>query len=391
MTRDCVQGNWKQIAGKTKEQWGNLTGGEIGVAGGSPRPAFGSERQGALLPDAASGVPLIGRAANICAMQRDERAYCTGKPMRPAGAPPYRRVAHTMIHIDLHVELSYEVDEHGADFVFNIHAAHTPHQAILAENLVLSQSVVPQVQTDPVTGNRYMRLRAMPGALKVIYTATVELDHHSADPDQLAEVPVQRLPLGVFGYIVPSRYCQSDRLIKLAVGEFGQLRKGHSRVQAIRDWVKDRVAFASSSTNSNTSAVDTLIDRVGVCRDFAHLMIALCRAVNIPARFATGTDYGADPMLGPPDFQAYVEAYLGDRWYIFDPSGTAIPMGFVRFGTGRDAADVAFATIFGGVRSQAPLIRATAIEDLSRAIVVPHHCRQALSTDSGWGAALSGA
>ena len=86
-----------------------------------------------------------------------------------------------------------------------------------------------------------------------------------------------------------------------------------------------------------------------MCRDFAHLMIALCRAVNIPARFATGTDYGADPALGPPDFHAYVEVYLGDRWYIFDPSGTAIPMGFVRFGTGRDAADVAFATIFGGV------------------------------------------
>ncbi len=125
------------------------------------------------------------------------------------------------------------------------------------------------------------------------------------------------------------------------------------------------------------------LERVGVCRDFAHLMIALCRAVNIPARFATGTDYGADPALGPPDFQAYVEVYLGDRWYIFDPSGTAIPMGFVRFGTGRDAADVAFATIFGGVRSRAPLIRALAAEDASQGIVPPHHCTEALSTDSG--------
>ena len=142
------------------------------------------------------------------------------------------------------------------------------------------------------------------------------------------------------------------------------------------------IAFTSNTSNSNTSAVDTLIERVGVCRDFAHLMIALCRAVNIPARFATGTDYGADPVLGPPDFHAYVEVYLGDRWYIFDPSGTAIPMGFVRFGTGRDAADVAFATIFGGVRSQAPMIRATAVEDPARDIVRPHHCNDALSTDS---------
>ena len=111
-------------------------------------------------------------------------------------------------------------------------------------------------------------------------------------------------------------------------------------------------------------------------------MIALCRALNIPARFTTGTDYGADPVLGPPDFHAYVEAYLGDRWYIFDPSGTAIPMGFVRFGTGRDAADVAFATIFGGVLPQAPVIRTTAIEDASRGIVRPYHCSEALSTDS---------
>jgi transglutaminase-like putative cysteine protease len=118
-------------------------------------------------------------------------------------------------------------------------------------------------------------------------------------------------------------------------------------------------------------------------------MIALCRAVNIPARFATGTDFGADPSLGPPDFHAYVEVYLGDRWYIFDPAGTGIPMGYVRFGTGRDAADVAFATIFGGVKSQAPIIRSVAIEDSARGYVAPHHCREALSTDSGAALALN--
>lgn len=288
-----------------------------------------------------------------------------------------------MIRIELKVDLSYEIDEHGGDFVFNIHAAHTPSQVISAENLVLNQSIVPQMHTDPATGNRYMRLRALPGPLRLSYSATVDLTHHSADPMQLAEVPVRYLPPSVISYIYPSRYCQSDRLIKLAINEFGALWQGHSRVQAIQDWVKRRVTFTSNTSNSNTSAVDTLIEQVGVCRDFAHLMIALCRAVNIPARFATGTDYGADPALGPPDFHAYVEVYLGDRWYIFDPSGTAIPMGFVRFGTGRDAADVAFATIFGGVRSMAPLIRAHAVDDASRGMVLPYHCREALSTDSG--------
>lgn len=288
-----------------------------------------------------------------------------------------------MIRIELQIELSYEIDNYGADFVFNIHAAHTLSQIICFENLVLSQPIVPQIDTDPFTGNRYMRLRAAPGELKLSYAATVELTHHCADPAQLAEVPVHNLPLAVMGYIYPSRYCESDRLVKLAINEFGKLWQGHGRVQAIQDWVQKRVTFTSNTSNSNTSAVDTLIEQVGVCRDFAHLMIALCRAVNIPARFATGTDYGADPALGPPDFHAYVETYLGDRWYIFDPSGTAIPMGFVRFGTGRDAADVAFATIFGGVKSQAPVIRAWAVEDASRVIVLPHHCREALSTDSG--------
>jgi len=287
-----------------------------------------------------------------------------------------------MIRIDLQVELNYQIDQFGADFVFNIHAARTPSQSIASENLVLSQSIVPQIYTDPGSGNRYMRLRALPGPLRLAYSATVDLMHHCTDPAQLAEVPVSRMPPEVIGYLYPSRYCQSDRLIKLAIAEFGHLWQGHSRVRAIRDWVNQRVTFTSNTSNSNTSAVDTLIERVGVCRDFAHLMIALCRAVNIPARFATGTDFGADPALGPPDFHAYVEVYLGDRWYIFDPSGTAIPMGLVRFGTGRDAADVAFATIFGNVQSQAPLIHAWAVEDAARGMVLPHHCHEALSTDS---------
>ena len=288
-----------------------------------------------------------------------------------------------MIRIELHVELTYEIDAGGADFVFNIHAAHTPRQTISSESLVLSQPVTPQIHADPVTGNRYMRLRGLPGELKLSYMATVDLEHHRADPLTLSEVPVRNLPPEVIGYIYPSRYCQSDRLVKMAINEFGQLWQGHSRVQAIQDWVRRHVSFTSNTSNSNTSAVDTMIEQVGVCRDFAHLMIALCRAVNIPARFATGTDYGADPVLGPPDFHAYVEVYLGDRWYIFDPSGTAIPMAFVRFGTGRDAADVAFATIFGGVRSQAPMIRAWAVADASRGMVMPYRCTEALSTDSG--------
>jgi len=287
-----------------------------------------------------------------------------------------------MIRLRLSLELDYEVFDPGCDFIFNIHAAHTERQQVLTESLSLSQDVPFSVDTDPVTHNRYLRLSAQPGHLQVRYAATVDLLHHVAQPDQIAEVPVARLPTQVLGYIYPSRYCQSDLLLRLANREFGQRWQGYGRVQGIRDWVLQHTVFTQNTSNTNTSAIDTLLATVGVCRDFAHLMIALCRACNIPARFATGIDYGADPILGPTDFHAYVEAYLGDRWYIFDPSGTAIPMGFVRFGTGRDAADVAFATIFGPVVSSAPRISIEALPGADGRLVMPWHCAEALSTDS---------
>jgi transglutaminase-like putative cysteine protease len=287
-----------------------------------------------------------------------------------------------MIRLKLQLELDYEVFAPGCDFIFDIHAAHTERQQVLEEALTLTQDVPTRVETDPATGNRYLRLSALPGPLTVSYRATIDLLHHFADPATIPEVPVPQLPARVLNYIYPSRYCQSDRLLRLARREFGQQRQGYARVQAIRDWVLQRITFTQNTSDSNTSAIDTLVQTVGVCRDFAHLMVALCRALNVPARFTTGIDYGADPALGPTDFHAYVEAYLGDRWYIFDPSGTAIPMGFVRFGSGRDAADVAFATIFGSVRSCAPRISIEAVPGADGCLRVPYHCAEAVSTDA---------
>ena len=287
-----------------------------------------------------------------------------------------------MIRLKLSLDLDYEILDPAADFIFNIHAAHTQQQRVVDELLVLSQNIKGVVDTDPASGNRYLRIRASQGPLRVSYSATIDIQHHMADPSAIAEVPVARVPTRVLNSIYPSRYCESDRLLKLAGREFGQCLQGHSRVQYIRDWVLQRTAFTSNSSDSNTSAVDTLIGGAGVCRDFAHLMISLCRAINIPARFATGVDYGADPALGPTDFHAYVEAFLGDRWYIFDPSGTAIPMGFVRFGTGRDAADVSFATIFGAVISSAPLISIAAVPNADGQLIIPQHTMQAISTDA---------
>lgn len=286
-----------------------------------------------------------------------------------------------MVRLKFFIELKYEITGQTSDFIFNIHAAQTPCQSLVAENLQINLPVPVALFTDSAHGNRYARLRAEPGLLSVRYDATVDVAHHIASPDSVREVPIAQLPAETLAYIYPSRYCQSDRLHQLANAEFGSLQPGYSRVRAIRDWVQRHTRFVSGSSNATTSAVDTLIEQVGVCRDFAHLMIALCRAINIPARFATGIDYGSDPAFGPTDFHAYVEAFLGGRWYLFDPAGMALPMGLIRLGTGRDAADVSFATIFGAVKSYQPVLGIEGIADAAAGIELPYACVDALSTD----------
>ena len=290
-----------------------------------------------------------------------------------------------MLRLELSTQLGYEVLDAGCDFIFNIHAAHTPRQTVVHESLQLSQNLPVSFYTDPATQNRFLRLRAAAGPFTLNYSAVLDITHFEAAPQDLFELSAQALPGEVLTYLSPSRYCQSDRLMNLASQKFGQLTMGYSRAQAICEWVRQHVRFQSNSSNSNTSAIDTVIERVGVCRDFAHLMIALCRAVNMPARMASGMDYGADPVLGPPDFHAYVEVYLSDgtsgRWYMFDPSGTAIPMGFVRFCTGRDAADIAFATIFGRINAMQPVISICPLPNGRGELVTPQHVGYALSTD----------
>ena len=296
-----------------------------------------------------------------------------------------------MVRLECSTQLSYQVLDAGCDFIFNIQAAQTPRQWVVSESLQLSDGVFANYYTEPATQNRFMRLHAVQGQFSLSYKAVLELTHFEARPSDLFELSPLALPGEVLLYLYPSRYCQSDRLLTLANFEFGGLPPGYSRAKAICDWVARHVSFQGNTSNSNTSALDTVIERVGVCRDFAHLMIALCRSVNLPARMVSGMDYGADPALGPPDFHAYVEVYLSEgnlsggqapgRWYMFDPSGTAIPMGFVRFSTGRDAADIAFATIFGSVDAAQPVINIQAIPNALGQLVLPQRVNYALSTD----------
>src|SRR5688572_16050460 len=285
-----------------------------------------------------------------------------------------------MIRLKFAIELRYEIADNPADFIFNIHAARTPWQSVFAEAVSVSQAVAAAEYADPAFGSRFFRFRAQPGPLSVRYDATVDITHHLESPARIQEAPIAELAPEVLPFIYPSRYCQSDRLRRFAGREFGHLRPGYWRVQAIHDWVRLRTVFTSGSSDNRTGATDTLVDQVGVCRDFAHLMIALCRAVNIPARFVPAIDYGAPPELGPPDFHASVELYLGQHWYAFDPTGISPPMGLARIGTGRDAADVSFATMFGSMKSHAPLISISARNDPQAGFVLPSHSMDALST-----------
>lgn len=201
-----------------------------------------------------------------------------------------------MVRLKFSILPNHAIAAPSCDFIFSIHAAQTLHPTVVNEVLAIIQPMKPNIYTDLVTHTRFLRFKGVAGPLAAQYDATVDLVHFTAAPESIQETPVANLPGTVLQYLYPSRYCPSDRLHRLAVKEFGHLPPGYSRVQAIREWVTSRISFQSNTPNGSTTAIDTLVDRAGVCRDFAHLMIALCRAVNIPARFASGIDYGADPF-----------------------------------------------------------------------------------------------
>lgn len=231
--------------------------------------------------------------------------------------------------------------------ILNIHAQCNASQSIVDERLVITPHVDAEEFSLEAGGSRFVRLET--GAaetLTVEYTATVDcasevVQAKGSDPTPIAELDRRAIP-----FLFPSRYCQSDRLGKLAWDLFGSIADPYEKVVAIEEWIHTNVEYALGSTDSETSAYDTVVQRRGVCRDFAHLGIALCRAVNIPARYFSGYAY----QLSPPDFHACFECYLAGQWMVFDATRLVPLNGLVRIGTGRDAADAAVASIFGSVQ-----------------------------------------
>ncbi len=274
---------------------------------------------------------------------------------------------HTTL-IDL--ALDYDVTS-PAHFLFNIEAAFHEGQRVVEERLTITPSVKVRHHADVQGGerhaygsnnnnnsnsnngsdatpnsNRFFRLDAPKGRLSVNYHATVEINPVQV-PLHLDESPVTQVPDDVLPFLLPSRYCESDTMSRAAQQLFGQLPPGLGRVRAIEQWIHDSIYYLPGFSNSTTTAQEVFVQRAGVCRDFAHLGITLCRALNIPARLVVGYVHFADP---PEDFHAVFEAWLEGRWVLFDATRMAPIERLVRIGTGRDAKDVAFATIFGGVQ-----------------------------------------
>lgn len=245
-------------------------------------------------------------------------------------------------HIDC--QLEYEVCA-ASTFVFKIEAALAPDQRLRNELLTTSPCLPLERHTD-VLGNRTLRVNVLPGLFSIRYQADASVIDRPR-PTCGREIPVAELPLDVLPYLRGSRYVESDVIFHDALSWIGVNPCGHVRVQRICEWVRAHIKYQIGTSLPHGTARDVLRERTGVCRDYAHVSIALCRALNIPARFVVGHCHWNDP---PPDFHALFEAYLDGQWVLFDPTAMADPAHIVRIGTGMDAADLPFCTIFGSAR-----------------------------------------
>jgi transglutaminase-like putative cysteine protease len=221
---------------------------------------------------------------------------------------------------------------------------------IVTPDHLITEPSVPVTAYRDSFGNRCHRLIAPEGRLRLTADAVVR---DTGEPDELApdaiQHPVEDLPDEALVFLLGSRYCESDLLTPIAWRLFQSTPPGWARVQAICDYTYHQIAFDYQKASATRTAAEAYHGQIGVCRDYAHLAIAFCRAMNIPARYCTGYlgDVGTPPPYPPGDFAAWFEAYLGGRWYTFDPRNNARRIGRVLMARGRDACDVAIATTFG--------------------------------------------
>lgn len=237
--------------------------------------------------------------------------------------------------ISIDVSMQYQL---GNDpmVLLTVEAARTEGQTVISDNLYVDSAEVSRVDGEGGLGTRIWANVQAP-QLQLRYQATVETQRPVRPLEDFAANPLHDLPGKVLSYIRPSRFCQSDMFMTYVSRRFGHL-EGGAKVAAIRDWVANEMTYVPASSNADTTALDTFATREGVCRDYAHMVCALARAANIPARYASVYGVG----VTPPDFHAVAQVWLGGEWQIVDATGMCEADGVVLVATGRDASDVAF-------------------------------------------------
>ena len=246
-------------------------------------------------------------------------------------------------------ELIYDFPQ-PTPMVLMLHIHHTRAGDIIEPDHMVAEPSVPMTSYRDGFGNWCTRILAPAGRLRLSASAVL---NDSGEPDSIArsehQHAVEDLPEDSLVYLLGSRYCETDRLTGIAWDLFGTSPTGAGRVQAICDYVHRRIAFSYQDARSTRTAWEALADGKGVCRDFAHLAVAFCRCMNIPARYCTGylSDIGFPPPYGPMDFAAWFEAYIGGHWHTFDPRNNTPCIGRVLIARGRDATDVAISNTFG--------------------------------------------
>ncbi|MET0382039.1 MAG: transglutaminase domain-containing protein [Burkholderiaceae bacterium] len=245
---------------------------------------------------------------------------------------------------DIDCELNYEVQA-PSTFIFKIEAALVPGQTISNESLTTTPALPIGRHTDALD-TRTLRVNVPPGPFSIRYQASALL-HRPAAPQALHETEVSQLPLEVLPFLTGSRYVESELIFQDAVNWIGTFDRGFKRVVRICQWVRDNVKYEIGTSLPYGTTRDVLESRTGVCRDYAHVSIALCRALNIPARFVVAYVQWDTP---PPDFHALFEAWLDGRWVLFDPTAMVDIDDVIRIGCGQDASELPFATIFGSAQ-----------------------------------------
>jgi transglutaminase-like putative cysteine protease len=276
---------------------------------------------------------------------------CQHRPLvacHPAAVPQRKHPVDIEIGFDLALSIS---SPNAVIFILNVH----PDRAhdVLSGDAIIVEPGLPLTDYVDAFGNRCGRVNVPSGVTQVRLRNTAVV-RDSGLPDAQDWYAVQHapqdLPAEALQFLLPSRYCEVDSgLLSFAWNQFGNTPLGWARVQAICDFVHNHLRFDYQRARANRSATEGFAERTGVCRDFAHLAVTLCRCMNIPARYTTGYlgDIGIPPVPYPMDFSAWFEVYLGDRWHTFDARHNTPRIGRIVIARGRDAGDVPITMTFG--------------------------------------------